>query len=380
MQDLAEVGSPEFHYQMEELTLFKRTAIDEFLRQAKVDVGSGKFADAATKVNEVVSLKPGDAKIAESAARLKLISGVYPEVQDFYTEPAQAAIYDGALKFLAGKDKDALDNLAYAQGLNPGDGRIEALIKAIETKSGLKRPSAEVPTVAVATAAAPAPVAQVPQAVAVSTEAVAVSSAPVAPSAPVAQQPAPTPVTQVAPAPSAEETLASRKKQLVEGYMALMEVSFRQYEYDKVIQLAKQVIELDDSSVLAYKRMGAAYHALKRYPEALASLQKAFQHESDTESRKNLRSYIIALQALIKRGREAVAEARPAPKAPRPAALAPADVEHLYEEGVEFYSRGQLKEAAECFRQILASDSSNKSARLALRRVEAEMVQSGETR
>jgi len=159
-----------------------------------------------------------------------------------------------------------------------------------------------------------------------------------------------------------------------------MEVAFRQYEYDKVIQLARQVIELDDSSVLAYKRMGAAYHAQKRYPEALAALQKAFQHESDTEGRKSLRSYIIALQSLLKRSQEAAA-AKPVAKAPaRPAGLTPADIEHLYEQGVDLYSRGQLREAAECFRQLLEADPNNKSARLALRRVEAESLQSGETR
>ena len=137
--ELAEAGTPEFRYQMEELTLFKRTAIDEFLRQAKVDVGSGRFADALAKVGEVASLKPGDANIAASLERLRIVSEPYPEVKDFYTEPGQAAIYDAALKFLAGKDKDALGHLAYAQTLDPGNGRIEALIKAIELKSGLKR-------------------------------------------------------------------------------------------------------------------------------------------------------------------------------------------------------------------------------------------------
>lgn len=353
IQELAEVGTPEFRYQMEELTLFKRTAIDEFLRQAKVDVDSGKFADAFSKVNEVVALKPGDAKIVESANRLKLISDVYPEVQDFDTKPAQAAIYDGAFKFLAGKDKDALGNLAYAQSLNPGDGRIEALMKAIELKSGLKREAPAPQTVVVATVTAPSA-----QGVVVSTEAAA-------------------PVVQ---APTPEAAVVLRKKRLVDGYMALMEVAFRQHEYDKVIQLARQVIELDDSSVLAYKRLGVTYHALKRYPEALAALRKAFWHESDTEGRKNLRSYISALQALIKRGQEAAA-AKPVAKAPaKPAGLTPADIEHLYEQGVEFYSRGQLREAVECFRQILEADPNNKSARLALRRVEAETLQSGETR
>ncbi len=45
---------------------------------------------------------------------------------------------------------------------------------------------------------------------------------------------------------------------------------------------------------------------------------------------------------------------------------------------MELYSRGQLREAAECFQRILEADPNNKSARLALRRVEAEALQSGE--
>ncbi|MCX5794342.1 MAG: type IX secretion system membrane protein PorP/SprF [Elusimicrobia bacterium] len=326
MQEFAEAGSPEFRYQMEELTAFKRTAIDEFLRQAKLDVSAGKFADAYAKVNEVVALKPGDARIAESAARLKLVSDIYPEVRQFTDEAAQAAVYDGSLKFLAGKDQDALVDLASAQRLHP-DGRTEALMAAIETKAGLKRGEA----------------------------------------------------AAAAPAPSPEDALAAHKRQLIEGYMALMEVSLRQFEYDKVIKLAKQVTELDDTNVLAYKRMGAAYHAQQRYPEALTSLLKAFEHETDSDGRKNLRSYIMALQSLIKRGQEAATAAKPPVTAPRPPA-SPASVERLYEQGVEFYSRGQLKESADCFRRILESDPNDKSARQALRRVEAESLQSGESR
>jgi tetratricopeptide (TPR) repeat protein len=356
--ELAEAGTPEFRYQMEELTLFKRTAIDEFLRQAKVDVGSGRFADAMTKVGEVASLKPGDANIAASLERLKLITESYPEVKDFYTEPGQAAIYDAALKFLAGKDKDALGHLAYAQTLEPGSARIEAFIKAIELKSGLKREARPEPVVVLESAPSE-------PSVAASTEAVPAAAAPAAPAA---------------PAPSPEAALAQHKKRLVDGYMALTEVAFRQQEYDKVIQLAKQVIELDESSVLAHKRMGAAYHALKRYPESLASLEKALRHESDADGRKSLRSYINALQALIKRASEPAAP-RPVVRTPaRPAGASPVDIERLYEQGVELYSRGQLREAAECFRRILDADPNNKSARLALRRVEAEALQSGEAR
>jgi tetratricopeptide (TPR) repeat protein len=348
IRDLAEVGTPEFRYQMEELTLFKRNAIDEFLRQAKVEVGTGHFADALVKIDDVASLKPGDPKVADSQARLRIISDIYPEVKDFYSDPAQAALYDAALKFISGKDKEALGNLVYASGLYPGDTRIEALIKAIEKRTGVSR--------ATATATPPGvtPAEAAPGAVAAST-------------APASE----------APTVANVDAAAEHTKQLVEGYMALMEVSFRQSEYEKVIQLAKQVVELDDSNVLAYKRMGAAYHALKRYPEALAALKSALKRESDPEARKSLRSYISALESVLQNGPSGAA---PRPSRPQPASLSPDDVERLYESGVDLYSRGQLTEAAAAFRQILTADPDNVSARRALKRVEAEMVQSGETR
>ncbi|MFA6004507.1 MAG: type IX secretion system membrane protein PorP/SprF [Elusimicrobiota bacterium] len=357
IRDLADVGTPEFRYQMEELTLFKRTAIEEFLRQAKVDVGSGRFAEALTKINEVAGMKPGDAKILESQSRLKAVAGIYAEIRDFFTDPVQASIYDGALKFLGGKDKDALGNLAYAKALNPGDGRIEALMRAIEAKSGLSR---EVPAAAPAVAVSSVTAGET---VAVST--VAVSSAAVAAA----------PVPEVSP----EQAAAARTKQLADGYMALMEVAFRQFEYDKVIELAKQVLELDNSNVLAYKRMGAAYHSLKRYPEALAALESAFRLERDTDARKTLRSYIDALAGFIRRSQEPVA-AKPRPKAVRPSAMSPRDIERVYENGVDFYSRGMFSDAAAAFRQVLEADPRNVPAQKALRRVEAELIQSGERR
>src|SRR3990167_4065592 len=44
LRALAAVAPPDFRYQLEDLALYKRTAIDEFLRQAKVDATSGRYA------------------------------------------------------------------------------------------------------------------------------------------------------------------------------------------------------------------------------------------------------------------------------------------------------------------------------------------------
>ncbi|MDD5656588.1 MAG: type IX secretion system membrane protein PorP/SprF [Elusimicrobia bacterium] len=371
IRELAEAGTPEFRYQMEELSLYKRTAMEEFARRAKIDAGSGRFADAMGKLVELVALKPGDAKIAESLARVKDVSDFYPEVRDFYVEPGQAAIYDAALNFIGGRDQEALGNLAYAQGLNPGDARVEGFIKAVEARSGLSRPQPKAPAVAVSSEAAPA---QAVTAVSTPAAVVAISSE-AAPSAAVVAVSTPAPVVAVS-SEAAPAAPADRTRRLVEGYLALMEAAFRQPDYEKVIQLAGQVTDLDETNVLAYKRLGAAAHALKRYPEALSALESAYRHERDAQARRTLRSYINALASFIKRGSTVASQ----PARPQPVALGPRDIERLYEAGVDSYSRGLLSEAAESFRRILETDPGNVSARRALRRVEAELIQSGDRR
>ncbi|MBI3553000.1 MAG: type IX secretion system membrane protein PorP/SprF [Elusimicrobia bacterium] len=315
IRDLAQVGTPEFRYQMEDLALFKRTAIDEFLRQAKLDVSAGRFADALEKLNDANSLKPGDSKLAASQERLTVVAGFYPQVLNFASDAAQAALYEGILDYLIGKDREALKKLAYAESLNPKDEKIEALAQSVESKTGVVR---ELP---------------------------------------------------VAPKPAA--TLGAEK--VVGGTMALMEVALGEREYDKVLKLGLEVIQLDPSNALAYKRMGTAYYALKRYPEALKALRTAYKLETDSEERKSLRSYVDALASLIERqNREAAPKQQELPKAP---ARTPQEIERLYEAGVDLYAQGRLAEAAVMFQKILEIEPSNVSARRALDRVQAEMLQ-----
>jgi tetratricopeptide (TPR) repeat protein len=247
---------------------------------------------------------------------------------------------------------------------------LEGLIQAVESKTGLRRPAPSA-TVAASTEAVVAVSSTALAQSAASTGTVASGAVSVSSAEAVAVVPA-------APAVSPEEAAAAKTKQLVDGYMALMEVAFRQSDLDKVIQLAHQVIEVDNTSVLAYKRLGAAYHAQKRYPEALSALESAFNNEKDSEARRTLRTYINALAAFIKKSSSVAA--KPARPVKRVVSLAPRDIERLYEAGVEYYSRGQLSEAAAAFREVLGADANNQSARRALRRVEAEMIQSGDKR
>ncbi|UPT72562.1 MAG: tetratricopeptide repeat protein [Elusimicrobiota bacterium] len=306
---------------MEDLALYKRTAIDEFLRQAKVDAGGGRFAEAAEKLNQAASLKPNDPRLQQSLERMTAVADSFPIVKDYQTDAAQAAVYEGSLDFVAGDAKSALRKLAYAGSLNPTDERIEKLAKAIEAKSGIARePSA--------------------------------------------------PVDESGKAP----TMGAEK--VVGGTMALMEVALRERDFERVVKLADQVLQLDPSNALAYKRLGAAHYALKRYPEALKALRSAYKLETDSDSRKQLKGYLDALTALIERGRRDAAPA-PKPVEAKPTGLTPVDIERLYEQGVDLYAQGRLTEAAAAFRKIIDAEPNNSSARRALDRVQSEIIQGG---
>lgn len=324
MRELAEVGSPEFRYQAEELALYKRTALQEFVRQATLDASAGRMLEAQSKLEQAQALNPGDKRLSESLERVGVVARAFPEISGHQTDAAMAALYGGALDFLAGRDKDALRKIAYAHSLNPGDQRFEALLQAMEAKAGVARATAAIP----------------------------------APSAP---------------------TLGMEK--VVSADMALMEVALKEGDYDKVLRLSKEVLDLDPTRVLAYKRQAAAQYALKRYPEALASLRAAFKLEKDAEERKTLKSYTDALETLINRQKAPARVAKPpvaVPAQPEAKAALPVDIERMYEAGVELYAQGRLREAEEVFRNILAADPKNVSARRALDRVQAELLEGGQ--
>jgi len=322
LRDLAAVGTPDFRYQLEDLALYKRTAIDEFLRQAKLDASGGRFGEAADKLTQAVSLKPKDPRLQQSLERMTAVAEVFPVVKDFQTDASQAAVYEGALDFVAGDAKSSLRKLAYAGSLNPTDERIERLAKAVEGKSGVAREGA-----------------------------VAADSSGKAP------------------------TMGAEK--VVGGTMALMEVALRERDFERVVKLADQVLELDPANALAYKRLGAAHYALKRNPEALKALRSAYKLETDSDSRKQIKNYLDALQALIERGRRETAPAEKAPEV-KATGLTPLEIERLYESGVDFYAAGKLSEAAAAFRRIIASEPNNTSARRALDRVQSEILSGGD--
>ncbi|MBI5243869.1 MAG: type IX secretion system membrane protein PorP/SprF [Elusimicrobia bacterium] len=317
MRELAGAGAPEFRAQAEDIALYKRTAQSGFLRQAREDSSAARFAEARSKLSQALEINPNDAAIARSLERMTLAASLFPELPDFRTDAAEAALYEGILDYAAGRDLSALKKLAYAQVLSPSDERIEKLLQALEAGAGLAR----------------------------------------APSL---------------PAPGPAPTLGREK--VAAAALALMEVALRDGDYDKVLRLAQQALDAAPESVLAHKRMATAFYAKKDYPMALRSLQLAHKLETEPEAKRTLKSYIDALISLMDR---AVRESRPSFEKPPKAAASPTEMQRMYEAGVDLYAQGRLGEAASMFRKILDMAPDNSSAKRALQRIQADGFQGG---
>ncbi len=320
MRELAEVGTPEFRAQAEQLALYKRTAQQEFLRQARVDTGEGRFGDAKQKLYQALGMNPKDRKIQASLEAVSLVASVYPVVEGFRVDAAQAALYEGIMSFIAGREKSALQKLAYAQSLNPGEERLEQMLQVVERKAGLSR------------------------------------------ELPIAGTTAPT----------------VGKEKIVGATMALMEVALRESEYDRVLKLSGEVLEIDPTNVLAWKRKATALYAKKEHVGALRALRSAKKFERRSEERKKLESYIDAMVKLIEKikntGATRLADIPKKDIAPSKGKPSPVMIQRRYEAGVDLYAQGRLAEAANMFQQILRLDPENKSAQRALRRVQAEIL------
>ncbi|MFA5140929.1 MAG: type IX secretion system membrane protein PorP/SprF [Elusimicrobiota bacterium] len=315
MRELAEVGTPEFRAQAESLALYKRTAQREFLRQAQVDTAEARFAEAHAKLDQALGLNPQDRHVAASVERMAKIASVFPELRDFRADPAQAALYEGIMDYLAGRDKDAVRKLSYAASLQPADERYERFLQVIEGAVGIAR--------------------------------------------------------EVAPAAPAAPTLG--KEKLVAAAQALLEVALREGDHDKVMRLAKEVLELDPANVLAYKRMAAAHYAKKEYEAALRSLRAAKKYETDAEGRRSLDSYISAMVSLL--GKVPPPAAKPLEEGVPAKGASPYEVQRMFEAAADLYSQGRLSEAANMLQQILRVDPKNASAQRSLRRVQADLLE-----
>lgn len=319
MRELTEMSPREFRYAAEEVALYKRTAMEQFMREARLRVNEGRFREATFALTQAQSLNPADRNIQGSRERVSFVAEFYPELKLFTTDAIESTIYQAAHDFIFLRDRDAVRKLTYALSLKGRDEDLEAFLVQLEARTRIAR----------------------------------------APALPLPPKPAPTLGQEV----------------VVEEKMRDMEDAMRTSNYAEVARLAGQVAEMAPRNLVAWKRLGAASYALKRYPESLKALQAAYELETERAGRRQLKGYIQAMEALLER-RAAEAAAR----VPVPVKPGPMDVERMYEAGVDLYAQGRLQEAAGMFKEMLKVDPDNSAAKKALARIESDLILGGERR
>ena len=328
--EVARLGTPEFKVQRSELSRFRAVAVQSFIDQAKRYVEKAKFAQAAERMAQAAALNPRNSKLAATMRRLESVSKYYPDLPDFQNNAAKATIYMALLRYINGSVEEALMYFQSAIALAPNDKALQALSSGLASQVGA-------PTPAAPTQAPPAPPSASPDV--------------------------------GAPRASA----AARPAMAAQGYLSLAQIALGLREYDKVVSLARKAIAMEPSNSDAYLTLGRACYGLKQYTKALKALRSALRHASGSQPRSDIRSMISAVQ-------ERLGAAKQAAIRQVPEFVYPREIEDLYQAGIEFYAQGRLREAAEAFRKLLRISPDNIPARKALRRVDAEILESGVSR
>ncbi|NJL58350.1 MAG: tetratricopeptide repeat protein [Desulfobacteraceae bacterium] len=120
----------------------------------------------------------------------------------------------------------------------------------------------------------------------------------------------------------------------------LLGVAYHQQGNNEMaVNLIRKAIEIAPNSFLFYGNLGAAYHALKRYDEALSCYRKSL------ELNPNHRDAMLNMQKILKLQGQT-----------------PPDIKAELEQGITYQQSGNMTEAAECYRRILAYDPDHPDA------------------
>jgi tetratricopeptide (TPR) repeat protein len=147
--------------------------------------------------------------------------------------------------------------------------------------------------------------------------------------------------------------------------MVLQAISaIEQGRYDEAIDLSKKVLSEQPGNLSAWENLGISYFAIGDYAKSVEAWEKALSLERNPARRSVLASHLKSVRNVIQR-----------PKAPKMAAptASPEEILRRYNEGLDYYSSGQLEKAKAAFERVLEWDPQHASAAKALRRVKEEL-------
>jgi len=211
------------------LSAQQKAVLEEYLAQVRGLLNSAQYQEAFNKLSLALALAPQDPQLTSQYGRLNLVAQQIPSLPQYKTDPLQAALHEGLLDYLSGRDAQAVQKVSYALSLKPADHEFDSFLAQLETGTGIRR----------------TPTPQVP-----------------------------------APGYRIAERLTRANSAIQDG------------NYDKAIELSLAVVKDEPGNAAAWEYLGTAYFARKDYDASLQAWQKALAYETNPDIRTAIRGYL----------------------------------------------------------------------------------------
>lgn len=252
-----------------------------------------------------------DASVVNLTRRLGLVAAYYPAIPKERREKWESALSAGVQNYLRGNDARALKQVSYAQAQNQRDSALSGFLDKMEESTKLK----------------------------------------------------------------ADRVPSDFSRGYVEYKFQESDILYAQKKYSDALTRLGDILDFEPDNLLAIKKSGSCNYLLGDYAMARKNWESAFKKETDPEEKAKLQKMIA--DADKKAGKavwEPAAAAAPAVQAAaQPAAKAGArdarEIERLYQQGADHYTKGDYGRAADVFRKILTMDPENTQAKKALERI-----------
>lgn len=295
------------------LTPEQKALLDEYLALAKSLQSQARYQEALARLGQALGVSPGDTELLKTFGRLNWVAQQIKSLPDYKSDPVEASWHRGVSAYLAGDDPGAIRHVAEALEFGPERKALDGFLAQLELATGLKRP---------------------------------------------------------------EIQRATPQRLLIEQLLAQAGTAVAEGRYDEAIALSRRVLELDAEALAAWENLGTSLFALGDYANSLEAWERAYALEQSAARRTALKGYIKSLRALLARPKPAAPAVAAAPEPARTPAwrMTPLAIQKLYDEGVDHYTAGRLKDAQGAFETVLQADPAYVPARKALRRVMEEVA------
>ncbi len=260
------------------------------------------------KANELLP----DSSVVGLTKRLSTVAAFYPSlaVEGRQKNRWEQLLSGGARDFLNGQDRRAMKQLAYAQSLNQQDSSISAFLDKIGE------------------------------------------------------------ITRVTP----DKVPADFSRGWAEYKLTESDELYTRKRYSEALRKLDELLELEPNDLMALKKSGSCNYMLGSYARAAYDWDRAAKLENDPLEKAKLSKMIE--EARLKQGKASSwqpvngaaipgVEEKTETKAEKDAR----EIEKLYQQGADYYAKGEYGRAADAFRKILTIDPQNTQAKKALERI-----------